>query len=352
MKQKLTTIFAVLMSLVLFAPSVFAAADLPEDHRFYEEMTYLLDKGVITGYSNGTVQPDKPVTRAEAAIMIGRLKGFDGEQKATPFSDVPKGHIASGYIAEAAAAGLLSGYPNGTYNPDAPIVRGDMAIILDRMFRLEFRLPEDFRDVTPGMKAHGAIERILAAHITIGYADHTFRPAAKVTRGSFAAFLARGLEPKFKNDAKIPHSYLRDMTKTYTYNSPQGLKTDRYIDVPDKNGLRYGFMWTEEVAGKTTPYLMFENYSELGSGLPYSEGFVVLDYPAVKGQVFYNPAGDHLDMYIISGINETVGTPYKTFTNAVVVGDGRTTYYMVEGYGNVKTIDREGNVLHELVDVK
>jgi hypothetical protein len=351
-KKKWTGIIALLASLVLFAPSAFAAADLPKSHGFYEEVTYLLDKGIITGYSNGTIQPDKPVTRAEAAVMIGRLKGFDGEPQATHFNDVPKGHFASGYIAEAEEAGLLSGYPDKTYDPDAPIVRGDMAIILDRVFRLEFRMPEDFRDVSANMKAHGAIERILAAHITIGYADHTFRPAAKVTRGAFAAFLARGLEPKFKNDAKIPHSYLRDMTKTYTYDTVEGITVDRYTDVPDKNGLRYGFMWTSEVGGKTTPYLMFENYSELGSGWPYSEGFIMLAYPAVKGQVFYNPVSEGLEMYIISSINETVETPYKTFTNAVKVGDGKTTYYMVEGFGNVKTIDREGNVLHELVDVK
>ena len=351
MKLKLTGIIAVLASLVLFAPSAFAAADFPESHGFYEEVTYLLDKDIITGYSNGTIQPDKPVTRAEAAVMIGRLKGFSGEPQETKFSDVPKGHFASGYVAEAVEAGLLSGYPDKTYDPDAPIVRGDMAIILDRVFRLAFPMPSGFRDVSANMKAHDAIQRILAAHITIGYADHTYRPLAKVTRGGFSAFLARGLEPKFKNDAKIPHSFLRDMTKTYTYDTALGTKTDRFTDVPDRDGLRYGFMWTEEVAGKVQPYLSFENYSQLGVGIPYSEGAVVLAYPAVNGQVFFSPNGDHLDEFFITGVNQTVETKYKTFTNAVEVGGRYSTYYMVEGYSKVKEVDRKGKVLYELVDV-
>lgn len=114
MKKHWMVILAVLMSLMLMAAPVSAAPDLPKEHQFYEEITYLMEKGIVTGYSNGTIQPDQAVTRAEAAIMIGRLKGFDGTKQETSFSDVPKDHTASGFIAEAAKAGLLSGYPDGT----------------------------------------------------------------------------------------------------------------------------------------------------------------------------------------------------------------------------------------------
>lgn len=150
MKKKWIVIMAVLMSLMLVVAPVSAAPDLPKEHQFYEEITYLMDNGIVTGYSNGTVQPDQAVTRAEAAIMIGRLKGLDGTKQATPFSDVPINHTASGFIAEAAKAGLLSGYPDGTFRPDVPIIRGDVAMIVQRVFDLSITINSGFRTCRKG----------------------------------------------------------------------------------------------------------------------------------------------------------------------------------------------------------
>lgn len=356
MKGKLFATLVLLLAIVLWVPSVLAASDLSKDHRFYDEITYLMDKGIVTGYSNGTVQPDRVVTRAEAAVMIGRLKGFSGTQQATSFSDVPKGHFASGYIAESVEAGLLSGYLDGTYQPDAPIIRGDMAIILQRVFGLGMRMGEEFSDVSLNMKAYGAIENLLAASITIGYTDGTFRPLDNVTRGGFSAFLARGLEPKFQNDASIPNSYLRDKTKTYVMTGGGDTLTYVYKKYSLNTGMVPEFMWvvTSKSGTGDTAIVERESFTDYRLGFPYSETYINLEYPVAKGKTFFVAfEGGDPERRTITAVNKTVATPYKTFTNATEVTDvGGTKYYYVEGHGPIKTLDPSGAVVSQLAEVR
>lgn len=352
--KKLFTPIAILLSLFLLMPASAAAPDLPTNHSFFKEINYMVDKGVLQGDTDGTIQPDRTVTRAEAAIMIGRLKGLNGAQQATGFSDVPKSHRASGFIAEAVKAGYLKGYPGGTYEPNAPITRGDMAIVLKRVFNLGLSFQSGFKDISPNMKAYESINHILAANITSGYPDNTYRPQENVTRGGFAAFLARGLEPKFKNDARIPNSYLKDKTKTYTY-LMNGKETavHRFVDVPDQGDLAYGFMWTVQIGGDTDVYAELENYQFFGFGWPYSEYDIALAYPVAAGKKFDTYNGSQIQTNTITAINKTVKTRYKTFTNAteVLTPDG-VRYYMVPGHATVKTVNAAGAVIFELISVK
>ena len=76
------------------------------------------------------------MTRAAAAIMIGRALDLNGEQRKTKFPDVGAEQVASGYIASAVAEGIIQGYPDGTYRPNETVTRGQMAIFLSRAFDL------------------------------------------------------------------------------------------------------------------------------------------------------------------------------------------------------------------------
>lgn len=352
--KKLISLITILLVLFVLVPSKEAAVNVPMTHSFYEEMAYLVNKGIMQGEADGSIHPDRTITRAEAAVMIGRLKGFDDTQKTTPFSDVAKDHFASGYIAEAVKAGYLHGYPNHTFEPKAPIIRGDMAMVLARVFDLGLGFQNGFKDVSPNMKAYESVNHIIAANITVGYPDNTFRPLVHVTRGQFAAFLARGLEPKFKNDAVIPGSYMKNKTKTYTYRMGDGsTAVHRFVNVPDKGGLAFGFMWTVHVGGKVEEYVELENYRFFAFGWPYSEYYVALVYPVAAGKKFNTFSDEAHDIYTITAVNKTVKTRYKTFTNAteILVPDG-TRYYMVPGHSTVKTVNPQGKVIYELISVK
>lgn len=354
MKKALIPV-AIVLSLFLPLSTANAATDLPGSHPFYEEINYLMEKGIIKSYPDGTVQPDAFVTRAEAAVMFVRLKGLDGTKKAAAFPDVPADHFASGSIAEAAKAGYILGFPDGTFRPDEPVNRGDLAIMIGRVFGLNFIFHFGYNDVADEAYYHDAVCRLAAASISYGYPDNTFRPNLQTTRGEFSAMLARALEPKFKNDVKIGRSYQRDKTKTYTYRDGEGqLAVDRFVSVPAVIGPGTEFVWETRIGEDAYPELEYENYELFANGFPYSEQSFYLAYPVQVGKKFIT--SDHSPVpyfYTITGVGETVETEYKTFTNAVeVTTQSGGKYYMVEGFAMVKWIEADGTVSNELIDVE
>ena len=172
--------------------------DVRENHRFYEEIAYLLGKNIITGFPDGRFGPEQTVTRAQAAIMIGRAVGLDGTQRHTSFADVPASSKASGYIASAVERGIITGFPDKSYRPDEPVTREQMAIFLAKAFELEQEIPLIFTDVKENSKSYMYIKRILAEGITNGYPDGTFRPGLPLKRSEFSAFMARAMDDQFK----------------------------------------------------------------------------------------------------------------------------------------------------------
>lgn len=358
--KKLSIVLSFLLVLSLALP-VAAASDVPASHSFYDEINYLIERDILRGYPDGTMRPEKEVTRAEAVIMIGRLKGFDSKQQQTGFSDVPASHKASGSIAAAAKAKLITGYPDGTYRPNNTITRAEMAFLLSRLFIVPFRAETNFTDLKPNMAVYEPVQKIVAANITNGYPNKTFRPNTKVTRGQFSAFLARGLEPKFKNSATIAQSYLRDKTKDYVYDTEYGIERHVYNYVPQRAGLLLGFVWT--ITNKEESILIdsleLETYDQYTFGMPYSESYTELVYPVKVGQAWYTDMMDTAPRKI-TNTGVTVKTPYKTFTNAVEVtvvanpefSEIGHTYYMVKGFGEVKSVDSDGTVTKELIAVQ
>ena len=163
-----------------------------------EEINYLLDKGIITGYEDGTFKPTRNVTRAEAAIMLGRALNLNGTQSATSFKDVSAASKASGYIQSAVDKGIITGYTDGTFRPADPITRVQMSYLLVRGFQLDETSNVNFTDVPKSGDQYEAINKIATAGLTVGYTDGNFRPANLVTRQDFAVFVARGLNQDYR----------------------------------------------------------------------------------------------------------------------------------------------------------
>lgn len=205
MKKLAVWIVAILLVFSGFAGSVSANGfkDLKTGHRFYNEIMYLVDKGIVSGYTDQTFRYEAAVTRAQAAVMLGRAKGFDGTPSDTKFSDVKKGNFGSGYINDAVEAGIILGYPDGTFRPNQTVTRGQMAIFIARAFDLKEEAQTDFLDVKPGMKAYSSAKKIIAAGITTGYPNNTFRPDKTLRRSDFSAFLARALNEEFQEHRKM-----------------------------------------------------------------------------------------------------------------------------------------------------
>lgn len=187
---------AALAASLYVSPAEASFKDVPASSRFYKEIDFLSDKGVISGYPNGQFEPEASVTRAQAAMMIGRAFGADGTRRSTVFSDVSPSSVASGYISKAIDGGVVTGFLDGTFRPHEPVTRGQMAILLDRAFELTDAAPVSFQDVSKKSQVYSSIAHTVAAGITAGYPDGTFHPGEAVTCGQFAAFLSRALDAR------------------------------------------------------------------------------------------------------------------------------------------------------------
>ncbi|MFM1652313.1 S-layer homology domain-containing protein [Brevibacillus sp. B_LB10_24] len=93
-----------------------------ERHWAKQVLERWLDKGLLRGYSDGSILPDNPITRAEMVALINRAVGFN-EQAAAHFSDVHTSDWFAREIAVATAAGYVNGYGDGTFLPNHAITR-------------------------------------------------------------------------------------------------------------------------------------------------------------------------------------------------------------------------------------
>jgi hypothetical protein len=101
----------------------------------------LAAEGITGGCGNGNYCPDAPVTRAEMAIFLLRSKhGASYSPPAvggsTGFTDVPTSYWAAAWIKQLVAEGITTGCGTGTYCPDSPVTRAQMAVFLVRTFGL------------------------------------------------------------------------------------------------------------------------------------------------------------------------------------------------------------------------
>ncbi|WP_338452912.1 S-layer homology domain-containing protein [Niallia oryzisoli] len=207
--KKTINIVVILLILNLFIPisglAVYSFTDVSNDYTFSDEVDYLSSKGIISGFPDGSFRANNTVTRAQAAIMIGRALGLDGKARDTQFTDVKSNVTGSGYIASAAERGIINGFPDESYRPYEPVNRGQMAIFINRAYTLTpGQTNINFSDVSVNMSAYQSILNVATNGIASGYPDNTYRPDQSVSRGQFSAFMARTLEPSYRRLSNEP----------------------------------------------------------------------------------------------------------------------------------------------------
>jgi len=111
--------------------------DLKRSHWAYTSMMQAYSLGILQGYSNKSISPDKVLTRAEMATMIARAKKLPlAKRKYTHFRDVRAKHWAAPAIEMLYSLDWLNGYPNGTFRPDNYVRRGELTVVLAKAYRL------------------------------------------------------------------------------------------------------------------------------------------------------------------------------------------------------------------------
>ncbi|MCD7852988.1 MAG: S-layer homology domain-containing protein [Oscillospiraceae bacterium] len=120
LKKSLCLVLVVVMmfSLCAFGASADTSFSDASEIEYTQAVDMLTTLGVITGYEDGTFDPDGTLTRAEACAIIARLLKNDDLTGTSDFTDVSSDHWAVDYIAYCASEGIVAGYGDGTFGPD------------------------------------------------------------------------------------------------------------------------------------------------------------------------------------------------------------------------------------------
>jgi hypothetical protein len=173
--------------------------DVGFDHPFYEDIEWMAAQGISEGYEPGpTYRPSDPVTRQAMSAFLYRLAGepeFVLPLSPT-FTDVSAAHPFYDEIEWMADAEISTGYePGPTYRPGAVVTRQAMSAFLYRFAEEpDFPLPPSptFTDVSDSNAFYDEIEWMAYAEISEGYEPGpTYRPSAAVSRQAMSAFLHR-----------------------------------------------------------------------------------------------------------------------------------------------------------------
>ncbi|MFB2646279.1 S-layer homology domain-containing protein [Raphidiopsis sp. BLCC-F218] len=127
------------------------------------------------------------------------------------FSDLPQNYWARDYIEELAAMEIIDGYPDGTFRPNAPITRAQLATLLPKIFfKDKIRKEVAFRDIPKNHWAHNAIQETYQMGILTPSANRRFRPNQKLTRLDVLTTIAKALNYKFTGSTRDILSIYQD----------------------------------------------------------------------------------------------------------------------------------------------
>lgn len=150
----------------------------------------------VVGYSDGTVRPNANISRAEVATIFFRLLKADirdGNLTAdNDFSDVSDGQWHNKAISTMAKLGIVKGRRADRFDPDASITRAEFAAICARFNTKPVENSSSFSDIS-GHWAENEIERAAAFGWISGYPDGTFHPDARITRAEAMTMINRVL---------------------------------------------------------------------------------------------------------------------------------------------------------------
>ena len=212
-----------------------------------EDETPVLEKGdhfaYIIGYKDGYVRPDRNISRAEVATIFFRLLTDDAREKywssTNNYSDVKDTDWCNNAISTLSNMGILKGYEDGTFHPNAPVTRAEFAAIAARFSDGAADDYATFSDVPNDYWASKEIAKAAKLGWIKGYKDGTFRPTNNITRAEVMTLvnrvLERGVDEEGLTEDAIQWADNLDKSAWYYYdvqeatNSHEYARTDREI---------------------------------------------------------------------------------------------------------------------------
>lgn len=153
----------------------------------------LADKGILTGYGDGTFRPEKSINRGEFCIVISRALGLEPQKDGSVFGDLD-GIWAAPYIYAVYDAGLVSGVGGDSFAAGRAITRQEAFKIIAAALKLPVGPTASFPDMGEVQPwALAGVNSMTAAGLVTGDSAGRLNPAREISRGEIAALVSRAL---------------------------------------------------------------------------------------------------------------------------------------------------------------
>ncbi|MGG3448363.1 C40 family peptidase [Domibacillus aminovorans] len=173
--------------------------DIDKSSSTYTAIKTLSDQEVITGFEDYTFRPNEKVTRGQAAAIINRVLNIEPKVM-SHFTDVPKSNRFAYDIAAMREAGIITGFADKTFRPEAEMTRNEMALIIKRSFDLNMSQTAaasvSYSDIDA---SHWAFEGIVAMAMidkTGIFAGDKFYGTHHATRETFTVAIYNAMNAK------------------------------------------------------------------------------------------------------------------------------------------------------------
>lgn len=200
---------SLLMTLALAAKLPTDDYEFPDDWS-RDALIFTVENGILAGDENQNLNPESNITRAEMAAVLVRLLGASNKADLSAYTDV---HIEDWFYDELSAAvgaGIFNGTSKTTMEPEAPITREQAVVVLCRTFGIISSDREGYLSFHDGKTisdyARDSVSAMRQDQLVNGYEDNTFRPTAYITRAEVAQLLYNLLDCIADTPEEIPES--------------------------------------------------------------------------------------------------------------------------------------------------
>ncbi|MDQ3928623.1 MAG: SBBP repeat-containing protein, partial [Chloroflexota bacterium] len=208
---------------------VVSFTDVPSNHTFYQYVTCLACRGIVSGYNDSTFRPNNDITRGQIAKVISNAAGFNESPGAQIYEDVPASNAFYAWINRLSMRGIMGGYPCGTvptepcgasnrpyFRPNASATRGQLSKIVASTKGINTTpTGETYQDVATTHTFYVWIEQLSSLGVMSGYPCGTtpaepcgasnkpyFRANNNVTRGQASKIVANTFFPNCQSPAR------------------------------------------------------------------------------------------------------------------------------------------------------
>ncbi|MGG1556044.1 family 10 glycosylhydrolase [Paenibacillus ferrarius] len=176
-------------------------ADVPASHWAYPAVDDLSRKLIVHGVDDHSYSPERSVTRAEFAALLVRAFGLSNGAAAVPFQDVKASDWFAGEVAAAYKLGVVTGVTADRFDPNSPVNREQMAVMLVRATALlqgkpaESAAVKDFADMANVHDwAQSAVRQAAQLGLVTGREGGLFAPASELTRAESAQVIYNAMK--------------------------------------------------------------------------------------------------------------------------------------------------------------